>query len=129
VSMGAECLQTDSELTARFERDVIPLLDDLYGAARRLTRNRADAEDLVQDTMLKAYSQFHSFREQPRLRAWLCRIMHNTWINNHRRLRFCQLSTSAPTSVTCRTSGGGIATRQGGAQQSSTCSKACRTAR
>lgn len=85
--MGAECLQRDSEPTARFERDVIPLLDDLYGAARRLTRSRADAEDLVQDTMLKAYSQFHSFREQSRLRAWLYRIMHNAWINNHRKLR------------------------------------------
>jgi RNA polymerase sigma-70 factor, ECF subfamily len=86
--MRTECSERDSELTARFERDAIPLLDDLYGAARRLTRNRADAEDLVQDTMLKAYSQFHSFREGPLLRAWLYRIMHNTWINNHRKSRF-----------------------------------------
>ena len=85
--MSTECWDSDAELTARFERDAIPLLDDLYNAARRLTRNRADAEDLVQDTMLKAYSQFHSFREESRLRAWLCRIMHNTWINNHRKLR------------------------------------------
>ena len=45
--------QSDAELTALFERDVIPLLDQLYGGARRMTRNRADAEDLVQDTMLK----------------------------------------------------------------------------
>jgi RNA polymerase sigma-70 factor, ECF subfamily len=76
-----------AELAARFERDAIPLLDDLYGAARRLTRNRTDAEDLVQDTMLKAYRQFGSFREGSRLGAWLFRIMHNTWINNHRKSR------------------------------------------
>jgi RNA polymerase sigma-70 factor, ECF subfamily len=73
--------------TARFERDVIPLLGQLYGYARRLTRSRADAEDLVQDTMLKAYSQFHTFREGTHLKAWLIRIMHNTWINNHRKTR------------------------------------------
>ena len=65
----------------------MPLLDELYGGARRLTRNHADAEDLVQDTMLKAYSHFRSFHEGPHLRAWLFRIMHNTWINNHRRTR------------------------------------------
>jgi RNA polymerase sigma-70 factor, ECF subfamily len=77
--------ETDAELTARFERDAIPLLDQLYGAARRLTRSRADAEDLVQDTMLRAYSQFRSFSEGTHLKAWLMRIMHNTWINNYRK--------------------------------------------
>jgi RNA polymerase sigma-70 factor, ECF subfamily len=79
--------ETEAELTARFERDAIPLLDVLYGSARRLTRNRADAEDLVQDTMVKAYSHFRSFSEDTHLRAWLFRIMHNTWINNHRKTR------------------------------------------
>jgi RNA polymerase sigma-70 factor, ECF subfamily len=79
--------ERDSELTARFERDAIPLLDDLYSAARRLTRDRSDAEDLVQETMLKAYRQFRSFNECSHLGAWLYRIMHNTWINNYRRLR------------------------------------------
>jgi RNA polymerase sigma-70 factor, ECF subfamily len=77
--------ESDAELTARFERDAIPLLDVLYGAARRLTRSRADAEDLVQDTMLRAYSQFRLFREGTNLKAWLMRIMHNTWINNYRK--------------------------------------------
>jgi RNA polymerase sigma-70 factor, ECF subfamily len=77
----------DAELTARFERDAIPLLGQLYGCARRLTRNRADAEDLVQDTMLKAYSQFRSFHEGTHLKAWLLRIMYNTWINNYRKTR------------------------------------------
>jgi RNA polymerase sigma-70 factor (ECF subfamily) len=78
---------SDAELTARFERDVIPLLDQLYGGARRMTARRADAEDLVQDTMLKAYAQFRSFREGTHLKAWLFRIMHNTWINNHHKAR------------------------------------------
>ena len=77
--------ESDAELTARFERDAIPLLDVLYGAARRLTRSRTDAEDLVQDTMLRAYSRFRQFREGTHLKAWLMRIMHNTWINNYRK--------------------------------------------
>ena len=77
--------ESDAELTARFERDAVPLLDVLYGAARRLTPSRADAEDLVQDTMLRAYSQSRLFREGTHLKAWLMRIMHNTWINNHRK--------------------------------------------
>jgi RNA polymerase sigma-70 factor (ECF subfamily) len=77
--------ESDAELTARFERDAIPLLDALYGGALRMTRNRSDAEDLVQDTMLRAYTQFRLFREGTHLKAWLMRIMHNTWINNHRK--------------------------------------------
>ena len=77
--------ESDAELTARFERDAVPLLDVLYGGARRMTRNRSDAEDLVQETMLRAYSHFRQFREDTRLKAWLMRIMHNTWINNYRK--------------------------------------------
>jgi RNA polymerase sigma-70 factor, ECF subfamily len=79
--------ETDAELTARFERDAAPLLDQLYGAARRLTCSRADAEDLVQDTVLRAYTQFRLFREGTNLKAWLMRIMHNTWINNYHKRR------------------------------------------
>ncbi len=58
-----ELAETDAELTARFERDAIPLLDQLYGGALRMTRNPADAEDLLQETMVKAYAGFRSFRE------------------------------------------------------------------
>jgi RNA polymerase sigma-70 factor (ECF subfamily) len=83
----ADRRESDAELTARFERDALPLLDVLYGGARRITRNRADAEDLVQDTMLRAYSQFHLYRDGTYLKAWLMRIMHNTWINNYRKAR------------------------------------------
>jgi RNA polymerase sigma-70 factor, ECF subfamily len=79
--------ESDAELTARFERDAIPLADQLYGRARRMTRSRADAEDLVQDTMMKAYSGFRSFQEGTYLKAWLFRIMHNTWISNYQKTR------------------------------------------
>ena len=85
VSSRAESEESDAELTARFERDAIPLMDVLYSAAIRLTGSRANAEDLVQDTMLRAYIHFRSFREGTHLKAWLMRIMHNTWINNHRK--------------------------------------------
>src|SRR5258705_11153025 len=79
--------ESDAELAARFERDAIPLLDQLYGGARRMTRNHADAEDLVQNTMLKAYAGFRSFRQGTHLRAWLFRIMHNTWIDDYHKTR------------------------------------------
>ncbi|GJF11757.1 ECF RNA polymerase sigma factor SigH [Mycolicibacterium cyprinidarum] len=77
--------ETDAELTARFERDAIPLLDQLYGGAMRMTRNPADAEDLLQETMVKAYAGFRSFREGTNLKAWLYRILTNTYINIYRK--------------------------------------------
>jgi RNA polymerase sigma-70 factor, ECF subfamily len=77
--------ETDAQLTARFERDAIPLLDQLYGGALRMTRNPADAEDLLQETMVKAYAGFRSFREGTNLKAWLYRILTNTYINSYRK--------------------------------------------
>ena len=77
--------ESDAELTARFERDAIPLIDQLYGGALRMTRNPADAEDLVQETMVKAYAGFRSFREGTNLKAWLYRILTNTYINSYRK--------------------------------------------
>ncbi|OBI56560.1 RNA polymerase subunit sigma [Mycobacterium sp. E796] len=77
--------ETDEELTARFERDAIPLLDQLYGGALRMTRNPADAEDLLQETMVKAYAGFRSFRAGTNLKAWLYRILTNTYINSYRK--------------------------------------------
>jgi RNA polymerase sigma-70 factor (ECF subfamily) len=74
-----------AELAARFEREAIPLLDPLFGGALRLTGNRHDAEDLLQETMLNAYTGFHRFREGTNLKAWLHRIMHNTWIDQYRK--------------------------------------------
>ena len=77
--------ETDEELTARFEREAIPLLDQLYGGALRMTRNPADAEDLLQETMVKAYAGFRSFRAGTNLKAWLYRILTNTYINSYRK--------------------------------------------
>lgn len=74
-----------SDLDARFERDALPLLDQLYGGALRMTRNPADAEDLVQETYVKAYQAFNSFSEGTNLKAWLYRIMTNTYINSYRK--------------------------------------------
>jgi len=69
----------------RFERDALPFLDQLYAAAMRMTRNPADAEDLVQETFLKAFAAFHQFEEGTNLKAWLYRILTNTYINSYRR--------------------------------------------
>jgi RNA polymerase sigma-70 factor, ECF subfamily len=72
---------------ARFERDVIPQLSQLYPAALRMTRNPTDAEDLVQETSVKAYAAFHQFRPGTNLRAWLNRILTTTFINVYRKRR------------------------------------------
>jgi RNA polymerase sigma-70 factor (ECF subfamily) len=69
----------------RFERDAMPLLDQLYGAALRMTRNPADAEDLVQETYMRAFAAFDSFRAGTNLKAWLYRILTNTYINGYRK--------------------------------------------
>jgi RNA polymerase sigma-70 factor, ECF subfamily len=70
--------------SARFIRDVLPLVDQLYRAALRYTRRPADAEDLVQETMVKAYSGFHHFTDGTNVRAWLFRILTNAWISSYR---------------------------------------------
>ncbi|WP_405177965.1 sigma-70 family RNA polymerase sigma factor [Nocardia sp. NBC_01377] len=75
----------EAALARRFERDALPLLDQLYGAALRMTRNPADAEDLVQETYVKAFQGFKSFKEGTNLRAWLYRILTNTYINSYRK--------------------------------------------
>jgi RNA polymerase sigma-70 factor (ECF subfamily) len=69
---------------ARFIEDVLPLVDQLYRAARRYTRSNADAEDLVQETIIKAYTGFHRFAAGTNVRAWLFRILTNTWISSYR---------------------------------------------
>ncbi len=77
--------QDDPALRERFDRDVLPLLSSLYGAALRLTRNAADAEDLVQETYLRAYRGFGGFQEGTNLKAWLYRILTNSYINTYRK--------------------------------------------
>ena len=75
----------DPALRERFDRDVLPLLPSLYGAALRLTRNAADAEDLVQETYLRAYRGFAGFQEGTNLKAWIYRILTNSFINTYRK--------------------------------------------
>jgi RNA polymerase sigma-70 factor, ECF subfamily len=70
---------------ARFERDVLPYLDRIYAAALRMTRNPADAEDLVQETFTKAYASFHRFEPGTNVKAWLYRILTNTFITTYRK--------------------------------------------
>jgi len=77
--------ETPEARRARFERDALPFLDQLYAAAMRMTRNPADAEDLVQETYVKAFAAFHQFTEGTNLKAWLYRILTNTFINNYRK--------------------------------------------
>ncbi len=77
--------ETQADRAARFERDALPFLDQLYSAAMRMTRNPADAEDLVQETFAKAYSAFHQFKPGTNLKAWLYRILTNTFINSYRK--------------------------------------------
>jgi RNA polymerase sigma-70 factor (ECF subfamily) len=72
-------------LEERFERDALPLMPELYGAAVRLTRNPSDAEDLLQEAYLRAYRAFDSFQEGTNLRAWLYRILTNAYINVYRK--------------------------------------------
>src|SRR6201990_2372108 len=74
-----------AESRARFERDVVPQLGQLYPAALRMTRNPTDAEDLVQETSAKAYAAFHQFQTGTNLRAWLNRILTTTFINVYRK--------------------------------------------
>jgi RNA polymerase sigma-70 factor (ECF subfamily) len=69
----------------RFRDEAIPLLDSLYSAALRMTRNPADAEDLIQETMLRAYRAFERFEPGTNIRAWLFRIMTNAYINTYRK--------------------------------------------
>jgi RNA polymerase sigma-70 factor (ECF subfamily) len=77
--------ETPEQRSARFERDALPFLDQLYAAGLRMTRNPADAEDLVQETFVKAFAAFHQFQEGTNLKAWLYRILTNTFINTYRK--------------------------------------------
>src|SRR5262249_11724057 len=80
VTSGQQAQQRE-----QFEREAMPFVDQLYAAAMRMTRNPADAEDLVQETFLKAFAAFHQFEDGTNLKAWLYRILTNTFINSYRK--------------------------------------------
>jgi RNA polymerase sigma-70 factor (ECF subfamily) len=77
----------EAELSARFEHEAVPLRDIMYRHAFRMSRNREDAEDLVQEAMMKAYVGFRSFRRDTNMHAWLLRILINSYISDYRKKR------------------------------------------
>ena len=79
----------EAELSARFAHEAVPLRGILYRHAFRMSRNHADAEDLVQEAMMKAYAGFHAFRQDTNMQAWLLRILINSYISDYRKKR-CQ---------------------------------------
>ncbi|WP_115726996.1 sigma-70 family RNA polymerase sigma factor [Actinomyces culturomici] len=85
TSTGADAER--GAIDARFAAEALPLAGRLFGAALGMTRNRADAEDLVQETYLKAYSKFHQFEPGTNIKAWLFRILTNTYISHYRKAK------------------------------------------
>ncbi len=69
----------------RFEVLALPHMDSLYNAALRMARNDADAQDLVQETYIKAFRSFHTYRKEGNCKAWLFKILTNTFINKYRK--------------------------------------------
>ena len=78
-------IETPEQRNTRFERDALQYLDQLYSAAMRMTSNPQDAEDLVQETFAKAFAAFHQFKQGTNLKAWLYRILTNTFMNTYRK--------------------------------------------
>ncbi|GGD71697.1 sigma-70 family RNA polymerase sigma factor [Microbacterium murale] len=76
---------TVGDARREFEEQAIPFMDQLYAAAMRMTRNPADAADLVQETFVKAFASWASFTQGTNLKAWLYRILTNTYINIYRK--------------------------------------------
>lgn len=95
VGMATESTSETLQKQRLFEEQALPLLDQLYGGAMRLTRNPQDAEDLIQETYLKAFSNFDSFKQGTNLKAWLYRIMTNTYINSYRKAKRRPVESSA----------------------------------
>ncbi len=87
--------ESEPDRRARFEREAMPLLDQLYSAALRTTRNPSDAEDLVQETFAKAYAAFHQYKPGTNLKAWMYRILTNTYINSYRKKQRQPLESDA----------------------------------
>jgi len=79
--------QTPEEAKQEFQEIALPHADSLYNFAFRMTRNRRDTEDLVQDTFMRAFRFFHRFEPGTNIRAWLFRILKNTFINDYRKVQ------------------------------------------
>jgi RNA polymerase sigma-70 factor (ECF subfamily) len=79
----------------RFEQEAMQYLDQLYAAAMRITRNPTDAEDLVQETYTKAFANFHQYQPGTNLKAWMHRILTNTYINDYRKKQRAPLQSDS----------------------------------
>lgn len=90
------CVETAAERLERFERDALPFINQLYTAAMKLTRHRENAEDLVQETYVKAYASFDQFQEGTNLRAWLYRILNTTYYSSYRKAQRSPKIADAP---------------------------------
>src|ERR1700736_154963 len=86
--------ETKSEKRRLFEGEALPHLDTLFTAALYLTRNQEEANDLCQETMLRAYRSFHQFTVGTNCRAWLLTILHNLFRTNRSRAKTEQVSTT-----------------------------------
>ena len=89
--------ESPEERRARFERDAMQYVDQLYSAAMRMARNPSDAEDLVQEAYTKAFSAFHQYKPGTNLKAWLYRILTNTYINLYRKRQREPLQSNSDT--------------------------------
>jgi RNA polymerase sigma-70 factor (ECF subfamily) len=89
--------ETAEERRVRFERDAMQYVDQLYSAAMRMARNPSDAEDLVQEAYTKAFSAFHQYKPGTNLKAWLYRILTNTYINLYRKRQREPLQSNSDT--------------------------------
>src|SRR6478609_5749446 len=89
--------ESSEERRVRFERDAMQYVDQLYSAAMRMARNPSDAEDLVQEAYTKAFSAFHQYKPGTNLKAWLYRILTNTYINLYRKRQREPLQSNSDT--------------------------------
>ncbi len=87
--------ETPEQQAARFEGEVLPLLDPLYAGALRLTRNPDDASDLVQETIERGFKAFHQYKPGTNFKAWMFRIQTNNYINGYRKKQRQPLQSSA----------------------------------
>jgi len=85
IEQTIDAADVPEDRRALFQRQAMPFVDQLYAAALRMTRNPADAQDLVQETFVKAFSAFGQFQQGTNLKAWLYRILTNTFINSYRK--------------------------------------------
>ncbi|WP_417218835.1 sigma-70 family RNA polymerase sigma factor [Arthrobacter sp.] len=97
VEQVPEDAESEAQRRERFERDALQYVDQLYSAAMRMARNPSDAEDLVQEAYTKAYSAFHQYKPGTNLKAWLYRILTNTYINLYRKRQREPLRSSTDT--------------------------------